>query len=478
MLKNSPVLPEVPEQQQQSTMVARSGRAANQNALRNISLIIKREYRNRVMQRSFIIGTIVMLFLILIGACVPTIIAYVASTSNAPTKLAVVNNAGTVAGLRGDTLIQYIQTNLNGTTTSIAGTPGQSTSGKPRFVLTSANPDAITNLQQKVKNGGLNILVVLERGSNQNLRFTYYTNASSTDDANVAQVQAIAGQLNFLDTASRLGLTPAQTKSLFVQPDFAVVYTGQTQDTRSAGTRLAGYLVAFAGVILIFMSVFLYGVTVATGVAEEKGSRIMEILVNAATPFQLLVGKIVGIGAAGLTQMLCFVLVGIVAFLLQAPLTTALTGNTGGGLSADIASVSVTLLLVLLLYFILGFSLYATLFAAMGALVKRQDEVQNAVQPLTWVFMIGYIVSFIGISTPNATWIKVMSYVPFWTPTIMLMRIGAGIVAWWEVPLSIVLMIVATLVCTLIGARIYRFGILMYGQKPGLRQFAKMVRTR
>jgi len=481
MLRNSPVLPEAPEQQQQSPVIARSGSAANQNTLRNISLIVRREYKNRVTQRSFIIGTIVMLVLILIGACVPTIITYITSASSTPTRLAVVNNAGTVAGLQGNTLTQYIQTNLNGTATGTSGTSGtsrQSTAGKPRFVLTSGTPDAITTLQQKVKNGNLNILLVLERGANQNMHFTYYTNANSTDDANVAQVKAMAGQLNFLDTSSRLGLTPAQTNSLFAQPDFTVVNTGQNQDTRSVGARLAGYFIAFAGVILIFMSVFLYGTMVATGVAEEKGSRIMEILVNAATPFQLLVGKIVGIGAAGLTQMICFVVVGIVAFLLQAPLATALTGNPGGGLSVDIANVSVTLLLILLLYFILGFLLYATLFAAAGALVKRQDEVQNAIQPLTWLFMIGYFVSFFGISTPDATWIKVMSYIPFWTPTIMLMRIGVGVVAWWEIPLSIVLMLLATFVCALIGARIYRFGILLYGQRSGFRQLAKMVRTR
>ncbi len=481
MLKNSTIPQEAPEQQH-TTAVARSGRAANQNTLRNISLIVKREYKNRVTQRSFIISTIVMLFLIIIGACVPTIIAYFASTSNTQTKIAVVNNANTIAGLHGDALSQYIQANLNGTAgtqATSATTSGQSTSsGQPHFAVTTGTSDAINSLQQKVKNGNLNILLVLDRTTNQDLRFTYYTNANSTDDANIAQVQTTAGQLNFLDKASRLGLTPAQTGSLFVQPGFTVVNTGQNQDHRSASAQLAGYLVAYAGIILIFMSVFLYGVSVATGVAEEKGSRIMEILVNAATPFQLMTGKIIGIGAAGLTQMACFVIVGIGAFLLQTPLQAALTGHSGGGLSIDIASISTTLLLMLLLYFILGFSLYATLFAAMGALVKRQDEVQNAIQPLTWLFMIGYIASFIGISAPDATWIKVMSYIPFWTPTTMLMRLGAGTVAWWEIPLSIVLMLIATFVCALIAARIYRFGILMYGQKPGLRQLVKMIRMK
>ena len=90
--------------------------------------------------------------------------------------------------------------------------------------------------------------------------------------------------------------------------------------------------------------------------------------------------------------------------------------------------------------------------------------------------MVGYIVSFIGLSNPTATWIKVISYVPFWTPTMMLMRIGAGSVGGWEIALTIGLMIVAIFVCFFIAARIYRFGILMYGQKPGLGQLIKVVR--
>ena len=463
MSKNSAVMPEAPEQPQQSTVIARSGSVANQNTIRNIGLIIRREYKNRVMQRSFIISSIVILVLIIIGAFVPTVITYFSPTSNSQTKIVVVNNAGPIAGLNGAILIQYLQTKLNGAGTNTA----------TGFALT---PGTDTNtLQQQVKNGKLDILLVMDRGADQNIHFTYYTN---TDDTDTTQIQTTAALLNFLDKTSRLGLTPAQTSSLFEQPTFTVVHTGQNQNTGSAGASPASYIVTLVGVVLIFMSVYLYGMTVALGVAEEKGNRIMEILVNAATPFQLLVGKIVGIGAAGLTQMSCFVLVGIGAILLQAPLLTALLGRPSGGLSIDFASVSVTLLLTLLLYFILGFALYATLFAALGALVKRQDEVQNAVQPLTLLFMVGYIASFISISTPNATWIRVMSFIPFWTPTIMLVRIGVGTMEWWEVPLSIVIMLVSILACALLAARIYRFGILLYGQRPGLRQLLRVAQTK
>jgi ABC-2 type transport system permease protein len=463
-------------EQEHRAIAVSSGGAATQHTWRNIRLIVGREYKNRVTQRSFIISSIILLVLVVIGAFVPTIVQFFVSRSNTQTSMVVVNNAIDIAGLNNNALAGYIGTTLNETTGT--NTSGQNTSSKPPFAITVQTTNALTSLQNQVKNGSLNILLVLDRTTNQDIQFTYYTNASSTDDANLSKVQSLAQQLYFLDTAHRLGLTPAQTNSLFAQPGFAVVNTGQNQDKRSVSDAIAGYIIAIAGNILIYVAVLLYGMGVAMGVAEEKGSRVMEILVNAATPFQLMMGKIVGIGAAGLSQMACVVAVGIAALLLQIPLQAALFGASNAGFSLNITGVSITLLLLLLVYFLLGFLLYATLFAAIGALVKRQDEVQNAVAPLTTLLVIGYIVSYFGVYTPDATWMRVISYVPFWTPTTMLVRIGASGVAWWEIPFTIALMIVAIFVCAWISARIYRYGVLMYGQKPGLRQMVKLARMK
>ncbi|HZU01487.1 MAG TPA: ABC transporter permease, partial [Ktedonobacteraceae bacterium] len=344
------------------------------------------------------------------------------------------------------------------------------------FVITAASADMLGSLKKQVQEGAVTILLVLERASTQDVHFTAYTNTNAAGTSTLTQIQAFASQLSLRDRASRLGLTPEQTSTLLASPEFSTVNVGQAQNTRSQSEVVAGYIIAYVGILLIFMSIYLYGYGVATGVAEEKGSRIMEILVNAATPFQLLAGKIIGIGAAGLTQMAAFVLVGIGALLLQTPLQAALFGNSASGLNLNITGVSITLLLLLLVYFILGFLLYASLFAAVGALVKRQDEVQNAVQLPTWLFMVGYFVSFLGITNPNAVWVKVISYIPFWTPTTMLMRIGTSSVAWWEIVLSTVIMLIAIFFCTTMSARIYRFGILMYGQKPGLGTLIKLVR--
>jgi ABC-2 type transport system permease protein len=472
MLKNTLISPEqtTPEQEP-STVAVGVSQAAQQLTPRNIGLIIAYEYKKRLSQRSFKISTIVILILIMLGSFVPTIVAYVSSIVNTQTKVVVVNTAGPIAGMNNGALLTYIDTTLNGTT------QGQNASGKPAFSITMGSADTSGSVQKQVKDGAVSILLVLERAPSQDVQFTYYTNANPMSDSNVTKVQGVAGQLSLLDRASRLGLTPDQTSHMFAQPQFTTVNLGAPND-RSQSDMVAGYVIAYVGIMLIFMSIYLYGYGVAMGVAEEKGSRIMEILVNAATPFQLMAGKILGIGAAGLSQMTAFVVVGIGALLLQTPIKDALLGSNTGGLNLNITSSSITLLLLLLVYFILGFLLYASLFAATGALVKRQEEVQNAVQIPMWLFLIGYLASIFGMANPDAMWVTVMSFVPFWTPTTMLMRIAMGSVTWWGVALSIVLMIAAIVICTVIAARIYRYGVLMYGQKPGMRQLMKLARTK
>jgi ABC-2 type transport system permease protein len=109
-------------------------------------------------------------------------------------------------------------------------------------------------------------------------------------------------------------------------------------------------------------------------------------------------------------------------------------------------------------------------------MVKRQDEVTSAIQvPLTLVIL-GWIPVIFGFSSPNAAWMKVLSYFPFWTPMLMLVRIALGTVAWWEIVSTVAWMLVAISACAWLAARLYRLGVLMYGQRPGLRQLVKMVR--
>jgi ABC-2 type transport system permease protein len=453
-------------EQEQSAVAVSSGGAATLHTWRNIRLIIGREYKYRVTQRSFIITSIILLAIVFLAAFIPTIVQYIASPTPSQTHIVVVNDAGSIAGMNETTLTSYISSELNGTTTG---------SHAP-YVVSSQPQASLGNLQSQIKNGKLDILLVLARATNQNVRFTYDTNASATNDSNLSTIQALTQLLTFLDTAHRLGLTSQETQRLAAPPDLTVVHTQQSQNTGQGSESTASILLALAGAILIFVSVEIYGSIVATGVAEEKSSRIMEILVNAATPFQLLAGKIVGIGAACLTQMGSLVVVGIAALLLQAPLQAALFGTNAGGFSQSFTGVSIPFYLLFLIYMLLAFFLYATLFAGLGAMVKRQEEVQSAIMLPLMLMVIGYLLFFLTVSSPDATLTKVLSYIPFWTPILMLMRLAVGTVAWWEIVVTIALMLVTILACTWFAARLYRYGVLMYGQRPGLGQLLKLVR--
>src|SRR5258708_18272759 len=346
----------VPEQGHTSVTVS-SGGAATLHNWRNIRLIIGREYKNRVTQRSFLITSIILLVIVFLAAFIPTIVQFVQHITAQPssqTQVVVVNDAGAVAGLNEATLTSYISSQLNGTTT---------TSPAP-YAITSQPQASLVSLQSQVKHGKLDILLVLCRSAPGNLQLLYDTNADPNNDSSLTSIQALAQQLTVLDTAHRLTLTPSPLRSLFAPPSLTLMYTQRGPSTRPVSEIIAEYVLAYAAALLIVIFVSVYANIVAAGVAEEKSSRIIENLLNAPAPFPLLTPTIVGIGAACMTQMTCLVVVGIGALLLQTPLQAALFGAHAGSFSQYLTGVSIPFYLLFLLYFLLAFFLYPTLFAA------------------------------------------------------------------------------------------------------------------
>lgn len=466
-LRNEPKQTEQPENQPASIMVTSSTQAASQNA-RNIPLIIAREYKARVQKRSFVVGTILLVVLVIVAAFIPTVIEVI--SSNSQTKIAVVNTAGQIAG---QDPVGYLDLQLNTTLGANGQVQPPQTGKKKEFEIRAAQPAEVNRLHQQVRDGKLDSMLVINRAASGDLNFEYYSNGSLSG-ANAARIQSATAQLNFLDKLGRLGVPQSQLGTLFQGPNFKATSAADEKSGRSPAETGASYLVSLLGVILIFTTILQYGATVAQGAVEEKSNRVMEIMINAATPFQLMIGKIVGIGLAGFTQIAALAAAGIVAFLVQDPLKTALLGNATGGTQIDITSFSMGLLGMVVVYFVLGFLLYATLYAAVGSLVSRQEDVQAALAPLTFIFMAGYFVSIFSLSAGDAVWVKVISYIPFFTPTVMLSRLGTSNLSWWEIPVSIVIMLIAIVIFTWLASRIYRAGVLMYGQKPSFGRMFKL----
>jgi ABC-2 type transport system permease protein len=217
----------------------------------------------------------------------------------------------------------------------------------------------------------------------------------------------------------------------------------------------ARIVAAIAAGFLMYLSLMLYGTAVATGVAQEKTSRTAEVLLATVRPGQLLAGKVAGIGLTGLGQLAIAAGAGLIAnAILQ---------------STKIPASVWALLPSFLAFFLAGFVLYAFVLAAAGALVSRPEEVQSVMLPIAMPLVLGYLLVFAAVGSPNATWLRVASLLPPLSATLMPARIALGHIAWWELPLDGLLMLASILLVARIASRIYARALLHGGARVGWR---------
>lgn len=247
------------------------------------------------------------------------------------------------------------------------------------------------------------------------------------------------------------------------------------------------------GAILIYMFIFMYGVQVMRGVIEEKTSRIVEIIISSVKPFQLMMGKIIGIALVGLTQFLLWtILTGTIvmaaqSFIQKGMNTQGITNqiiteqvgsnNDTQKMVMDISSVMgdipiTKLLLSFLFYFMGGYLLYGALFAAVGSAVDSEADTQQFMMPITIPLIFGIFMAQSVIENPDGTLAFWMSMIPFTSPIVMMVRIPFGVEI-WELLLSMTLLVLGFLFTTWMAGKIYRTGILMYGKKASYKELFK-----
>jgi len=239
----------------------------------------------------------------------------------------------------------------------------------------------------------------------------------------------------------------------------------------------ASFALAYAMGFLLYIAIISYGSRTLTSVIEEKNSRIMEVLTSSLTPFQMLMGKVLGVGLAGLTQMGIWV---GTAFVLgsQGP---HLAGAFGMGAAAAgkfaIPSMPPALLVVFLLYFALGFLIYGSLYAAIGAMCNTIQEAQQYAVFVTMSILVGFMAMFGLINDPSGALGTTMSFIPFFAPFTMPVRWSMTAVPPLQLALSLGLMVLGLMACVWFAARIYRTGILMYGKKPTWGELWRWIRA-
>ena len=435
-------------------------------SLPNIQAIARREFLIRARTRTFVLGTAILVIAVVVVAMLPVIIRYVDRTS--------AEQIGVWVGV--DDIASDPVADLQRLLNASAGEP--SSGGTAAGFSVSGYPD-LAAARQAVLDGDISAALAIERSPDDELAFTLYT-----DDATpVVQRTALFAttSLAIADRLDRLGVDPAAQAGLFAPANLRTAWPDPTRVGAGpvAGQTGTDYLLGFGLSILIFMLIVLYGNWIAMSVVEEKSSRVMEVILNAATPFQLLSGKVLGVGAVALTQYGAILAAGIAALLAQGQIASIVLGDAGTEVALP-AGLTIGMLLLLGVFGVLGFLLYGVLYAAAGSLVSRQEDVQAAVMPLALVSTAAYLIavySATGLLDIHDSWISVLALVPFVSPFLMLSRVTAGAATVPEVAFAIVLLVVSIALAMWIAARIYSAGVLLYGQRPGLRSIWKMART-
>jgi ABC-2 type transport system permease protein len=434
--------------------------------MKKILLIIQREYLTRVRKKSFIVLTILVPVLF-IGMF--AIIGYLAVKGDGladKKKVEVIDESGLFTGkLKNTGSIEYSYSTDN------------YTAAKTKFSKDGYNyllhiPASVTGIEMfSDKKPSATTIETVEAGL-----------------SNIAQAQKL--QAAGIDTAV---LAKAQ-KHISIQAK-QMTETGE----KDAQTYVA-YAVGFLSAFLIYICLFIYGTQVMRGVIEEKVSRIVEVIISSVKPFQLMLGKIIGVGMVGLTQFILWIIISIalstVAGTLVAKGSSARTEQVSkfqqaAGTSAEtqaaakpdsgmaiimnsIESIPIAYTLgCFLFYFLFGYLLYSAIFAAVGSAVDNETETQQFMLPITLplIFTFALAQSFI-INNPDSSLSIWLSMIPFTSPIAMMIRIPFGVPA-WQLAASMLLMVLGFLFTTWVAARIYRVGILMYGKKASYKELAK-----
>ena len=307
-----------------------------------------------------------------------------------------------------------------------------------------------------VKNGDYTYAIVVEELNNKQLKATYITE-TDVNQQDVSKVQTILSQIQSSNFAQQLNLSQDELKVLTTPVE---IHTKTVSDKVKDGEHTEGVgILINVFIMLNYLMILMYAAQLATDVATEKSSRVMELVVSSISPTKHLYAKLFSTLLAGITQIIIWGLVATVGY------KTAINDSKNDILnSIDLNSVAPTLVFYGILFFTLGFLLYGSLSCLFGSIITRIEESSQAVMPLMFMLLAALYIAIYGMSNPSSMVVTITSYVPFFTPIVMLVRIGFLNIPVWEIALALGILIAT--ICMMIGltSRVYRGGVLIYGK--------------
>lgn len=416
-----------------------------------VAIIAAREYVERAKSRGFIIGTVIGLLGIVGLSFLPLMFGALGKTFATSIALVGPDRAATSA-----------------ISSALA-------SGRYQLTIEpqpSRGPDLPATLATEMKKGKFDAALVAYRDPNGALAFVFYPKKAGSLEEAFSLRQRLLRAVILSDIK---GVNPDLAERAL---NFRFKTVNLNERYKSAGDEAISKALVYLLLLLLYMAVLLYGVYVAHGVIEEKSNRVMELMIGAVRPAQLLAGKIIGIGSLALTQLLAFVLAAgamlVLAGLQVAKSITApgvlgaqaASAASAAGTEAGIVTVPAATLMYLLVFFLLGFFSYATLFAGVGALASKAEDVQQTNGILVMPVVVAYLLSIFALTDPDKPAIVIASMVPLISPMLMFTRVATSSVPLWQVVVAIGASLACIWALTQFAAKLYRVGVLMYGKPP------------
>jgi ABC-2 type transport system permease protein len=412
-----------------------------------ILAIIRREYVTRVRSKGFIIATVLSPLIMTSFILVPVLIAR--SSSSTSYHLTVLDQA------KDDSLYNHAVKQLT-------GEAAKADRIEVSRELGTGDPAQQEALNQQLGNGGLSGYVVIPPDVLEHGKVTLHAR-NVTDFARIGRINNAFESAILWRRMEKAGIDSSRVEALRKDIDVQMV------NERGESEQGQSFVLGYALVLILYVTILIYGLMVMRGVIEEKQSRIVEVLLSSVKPFQLMLGKLFGIGLVGLTQYVIWTTFTILVSgfaMAQAMMFS----------QAKLPRIPVSLLIFFVIYFLLGYFLYATLYALIGATVSSDEDGQHAQTPITMMLVIQMVLLSLILRSPDGTAATVLSLIPFFGPIIMFMRICVQTPPWWQIAFSIVSLIATILGTAWVAGKIYRVGVLMYGKRPNLPELARWLK--
>ncbi len=432
------------------------------NEMNKIWVIIKREYIVRVKTRAFLIGTIVSPVILLALVLLP---GFLATRGGGERRVTIINQTGDAG------LFDSIKSKMEEKSDEIPMSGDQASLRATQFALThiiaapTQSLDEIAEQQaEKVRKDSGQTFVILPAGVLDGASAQYY--ARNISDFSIRKLERAISSSIIERRFARAGFDKGRIEDFTKSVDMETNKITDSEIKKEEGS--ISFIISFVMLFFIYMSVLFYGIFVMRGVIEEKQSRISEVLVSSVKPTQMMLGKLIGIGLVGLTQM------GIWALTAMGLTVFGVSMFASRGI--NFPNIPPMLFVYFVIYFVLGYFLFATLYALVGATVSSEDEAQQAQMPVTMLLVVPMLIFTVIMNNPNSALSTGLSMVPFFSPTLMMMRIAVVNPPLWQILLSMAIMVATIFGCVWVAGRIYRVGILMYGKRPSLAELGRWLR--